>query len=144
MITEPEFRSSVPVRHQKELLDAYHKYVKEKSVFQYGRDIRQVLVDWVSEGNNPFTSNRYGFYSTAAQQYLDFLSGEWKACQIFEIMSGSRPPAVCALNQYGEPAPHSWDSEDDWPKPPSTKYFRYAAELQGEIIKFLTNRGSHS
>lgn len=73
MISEPEFRSSVPVRHQKELLDAYHKYVKEKSVFQYGRDIRQVLVDWSVKATTHL-------HPTAMVSTAQLRSSIWTSC----------------------------------------------------------------
>lgn len=65
-----------------------------------------MLADWVGDGHDPYSSNRYGFINTATQEYLDFATGELKACQIIEIMTGESPPAVCTYNEFGEPLPH--------------------------------------
>lgn len=100
-----EFKDHVPYRHRQYLEECYYRYFIDHILSAFSDDIQNILAEWVSYGNNPFTSNRFGLYDTENQKYLDFLSGERKACQLIQIMFGERPCADCTYNQYQEPSP---------------------------------------
>ena len=86
---------------------------------QTGRETVQVKPLWVHQHRNTGIP--------------DFVTGELKACQIIEIMTGENSPAVCAYNEFGEPLPCKWDLERGWPKPKVTEYLGIARELKREL-----------
>ena len=105
--TRLEFSSSVPHDKRPLLAQRYESFSREKFIRLMGSGIQTALQVWVENGNDPYVSNRYGFYDSVNLKYLDFLDGEYKLIQLIEIASGQRPPADCALNQFGEPSPRS-------------------------------------
>lgn len=99
------FAETVPDRHRTALEEAYDQYCRQSMICLFNDRLQIILCEWVSCGNDPFRSNRYGFYDSQKQEYLDFMSGERKARQICRIMTGQCEAAVCGYNQYGEPLP---------------------------------------
>ncbi|MCF0246343.1 MAG: hypothetical protein HUJ55_05925 [Ileibacterium sp.] len=104
--------------------------------------IQTALRVWVENGNDPYVSNRYGFYNSETLQYLDFLDGEYKLIQLLEIAAGERKPADCALNQFGEPAPRSSirKGKEDKIVLSSYPWERYS-QLLREIRKSMSKTG---
>lgn len=100
-----QFQNDVPVRHREALEKQYHRYCRENWIRLRCQDLQMILGAWVACGNDPYRSNRYGFYDSRSHRYLDFLDGEYKALQIIEIMAGKRESASCCFDQYGEPMP---------------------------------------
>lgn len=106
MMNRPlHFSRTVPDRHRASLTKAYEAYCSEHMIRFFNENLQIILNEWVSQGNDPYRTNRYGFYDSRKQEYLDFLSGEGKAQQICRIMTGQYETALCGYNQYGEPLP---------------------------------------
>lgn len=100
-----EFISTVSEKQKRKLEEAYKRFTSEYFVRILGPGIQTALKIWVENGNDPYVSNRYGFYDCRTHQYLDFLKGEAKLCQLLEIAAGTRNPAECNLNQFKEALP---------------------------------------
>lgn len=101
------FESFVPQRKREELSTSYESFTREYFISLLDPGIQTALQVWVEMGNDPYHSNRYGFYDCENLRYLNFFEGELKLCQLLEIAAGKRQPADCALNQFGEPSPRS-------------------------------------
>lgn len=101
------FENFVPQRRREELRASYESFTRQYFVSLLSPDIQTALQVWVEMGNDPYHSNRYGFYDGENLKYLNFFEGELKLCQLLEIAAGKRQPADCALNQFGEPSPRS-------------------------------------
>lgn len=99
------FDPSVPKRHQEVLREQYRQYCRQYFVRHLSAEIQELLVVWVSKGNDPFHSNRYGFYNPSEHRYLHFIAGERQACRVIGILGGRCIPCRCTFDQYGEPLP---------------------------------------
>lgn len=136
-----QFKNSVPAGKRKALEEEYRRFVREFYIWMFGSGIQTALKVWVENGNNPYMSNRYGFYDSREMKYLDFLRGEIKLCQLLEISAGKRSPAECALNQYGEPLPGPSVSEaKGMQEIQNTGFGLFASQLLDEMKKELSSR----
>lgn len=137
-----EFNPSVPHDKRMFLVQRYQSFSREKFIRLMEPGIQTALRVWVENGNDPYVSNRYGFYNSETLQYLDFLDGEYKLIQLLEIAAGERKPADCALNQFGEPAPRSSirKGKEDKIVLSSYPWERYS-QLLREIRKSMSKTG---
>lgn len=107
-LPELDFICTVNPKRKKDLKASYESLAKKYMVrYTLTDDILEAYCDWVSHGNDPACTNRYGFFDSRTQKYLDFFTGEFKALSIVEIMLGCCHPAKCLHNEFGEPRPVS-------------------------------------
>lgn len=100
-----EFEEHVPQQHRERLEQLYESYLRKRMIRLYSQDLQDLLYRWVAAGNNPFTSNRYGFFRPESKKYLDFLTGERQALRMITVMAGLSEPADCGFDKYGDPHP---------------------------------------
>jgi hypothetical protein len=136
--TELVFDRAVPESIRKELEKIYERYSREHWIRFGSPAVQQALKMWVESGNNPCCTNRYGFYDTRRQEYLDFITGERKACQIVEIMAGLSSPAECVYDSFHRPQPvKRTGNEEKWLDLGKNDYGKAVRELLKTVQTYL-------